>query len=158
MHVHTRYVYAHVYILAKSTYLESKNVGGEHHDVLSSLVRRRANDWSTSPFTRPRAYALHGVKGLLYSRWACIPESKGLESHSTPLSSSLCLARSLKWPPSWRFLIGPKLPSFCALMTLPSPCFLSFFLSFHIWRIHVSAIYIHFLEKSSFVFAHKTKF
>lgn len=60
-----------------------------------------------------RGYCTHGEHASL--RWR-----EGLESHSVPLFSFLCLprGRSLKWPPSRQSLIGRDIPSFCVLQSL----------------------------------------
>lgn len=126
MQVHMHDMCTHMYILICGG--KSKNVGGEHHGVLSSLVRkRRPMVGRRQPLRTPTCVCITWCEGVTVLTRSMHPhESEGLESHLAPLSSSLCLSRSLKWPPSRRFLIGSELPSFCALRTLPFPHFLSF--------------------------------
>lgn len=118
----------------------------------ASSKKTRANDWSTTPLARPHAYALRDVKGLLYSRrHASLRKREGLESHSVPLFSSLCLPRdrSLKWLPSRQSLIGRDIPSFCVLQ-------LSLFFLF---TSNALIVYIHVLKKYlSFFLLRKARF
>lgn len=135
---------------------KGKNVGGEHHVFFRVSRRTRANG---------RRHPLHAYVRMYYAVWrgtvltgSMHPhESEGLESHSTPLFFSLCLSRSLKWPPSRRSLIGPELPSFCVLRTLPFPRVFSFSLSFCTSNALIvdAGVYLYLLsQNSSFLLAY----